>query len=355
MRYKIDGHGHLLPKAHEIPAFMKEEKVFWISEDGSQMRQKGWSRPIDDKSYFVEGKLEWMERHNIDHEVILNLSQLYCNGMKKKLARDVMKFQNDFNAGIQSTFPKKFTCGFVIQPAYVKTALREIERCHKELGLDLMCLPTHFLHASGQWKSVGSSHMDPIFELANSYNLAVQIHPYDAPRIIGLQNKYWRFHLVWMCALSADTYHMMCANDIPSRFSQLRFCFSHGNQMAQVNLGRRIQGFKGRPDLFIGTPTPEKHLLSRNIYVDSIVHDILSFKLLVSRMTSGQIIAGIDDPYPLGEMDNVEGSYPGKVINDAVLMGVISRRERSEIWYDNVLNWLYGADQSQFIDRTGLN
>ena len=86
-----------------------------------------------------------MKDYGIDHEVILNLSQLYCNGMKKKWAREVIKFQNEFNAAAQEKYPKQITSGFVVQPAHIKDALKEIERCVNEFNLQLLCLPTHCL------------------------------------------------------------------------------------------------------------------------------------------------------------------------------------------------------------------
>ena len=75
-------------------------------------------------------------------------------------------------------------------------ALKEIARCVNELGLKLLCLPTHFLNAKGEWLSVAEVDLDPIFELANEYGLAVQIHPYDGEKMIALKNQYWRFHWV---------------------------------------------------------------------------------------------------------------------------------------------------------------
>jgi len=36
---RINAHGHLLPYPAEIPAFMKEKKIFWVTEDKSCMCQ----------------------------------------------------------------------------------------------------------------------------------------------------------------------------------------------------------------------------------------------------------------------------------------------------------------------------
>ena len=99
----------------------------------------------------VKKKLEWMEQHKIDHGVMLNLSQLYCNGWEEQDCFDGIRFQNDFNASIQKDYPDKFTCGFVVQPLYIDQALKEIDRCVNELGLKMLCLPTHFLNAKGEF------------------------------------------------------------------------------------------------------------------------------------------------------------------------------------------------------------
>ena len=64
------------------------------------------------------------------------------------------------------------------------------------------------------------------------------------------------------------------------RYPNIRTCFAHGGQMVQMNLGRRIQGFDGRPDLF-----EEKHSRKAvghsNIYFDTLVHDTGSFDLMI--------------------------------------------------------------------------
>lgn len=337
---KINGHGHLLPYPEEIPNFMREKGVFWVDKDRKFMRQGEWKRPVTDPSFFLREKLEWMDKNEIVHEVILNLSQLYCNGMERQLARDVIRFQNDYNASVQAGFPKKFTAGFVVQPAYIDDALKEMDRCVSELKMRLLCLPTHFLNKKGEWTAVADESTVPIFEKANELGLAVEIHPYDAPRMIALKDQFWRFHLVWMCAQTADTYHMFTLLDFPRRFPDVRTCFAHGNQFGQVNLGRRIQGFLGRPDLFEGASHPRKSTAAHNVFFDTLVHDVLSFEMLIRRQGVSQVLAGMDDPYPLGEMETVPGSYPGKIIDDGVEAGILTKQDRRDIWKKNVEIWI---------------
>lgn len=340
MLQKINAHGHLLPEPHQIPEFMRRERLFWVDNDKAYMRQGDWSRPITAPSFFLEAKREWMAAQGIEHSVILTLSQLYGNGWNQQQVQDALGFQNDFNAGVQADYPIEFTTGFVVQPRFIDVALREIERCVEEHGMRLLCLPTHYYNAQEQWTSVADRSVDPIWELANHYGLAVEIHPYDGQKIIALKDQHWRFHLVWMMAQTADTLHEYTLRGMPQRFSKVRTCFAHGCMLGQANYGRRMQGFLGRPDLFEGTQSPEESLGHPNLFFDTLVHDVWTLQLLLKRCGSTQVVAGIDDPYPLGEMENVPNSYPGKVLDDAVREQLITIEEQQAIWCDNVWRWL---------------
>ncbi|MEM7037873.1 MAG: amidohydrolase family protein [Bacteroidota bacterium] len=319
---------------------MKDKKLFWIDADKKYMRQGNWSRPITDPSFFIHEKMEWMERYGIDHGVMLCLSQLYCNGWDEQDCADGIRFQNDYNASVQKEYPDKFTCGFVVQPLYLDQALREMERCVKELGLRILCLPTHFLNGRGEWLSVAEAEVDPIYELANEYDLAVQIHPYDGEKMIALRNQYWRFHLVWMMAQCADTLHVFTLRDLPNKFPKMRTSFAHGGMLGIANYGRRIQGFDGRPDIFQGYQDPRKTLGHKNLFFDTLVHDSYTLDLMKRRVGAGQIIMGLDDPYPLGEMEGVGTSYPGRVVDFAVETGILTAQEAKDIWCKNVQTWL---------------
>lgn len=346
---KINGHGHILPEPKEIPQFMRDKKLFWIDDDRKFMRQGDWTRPITDPSFFFNEKLEWMERYKIDHAVMLNLSQVYCNGWERQDAYDAIRWQNDFNASVQERRPDKFTTGFVVQPLYVEDALKEIERCVTEYDMPLLCLPTHFLNKDGEWLSVVDDSVEPIFELANHYKLAVEIHPYDGEKMVKLKDSYWRFHLVWMMAQTADTLHFYSLKDYVNKFPELRTCFAHGCMLGQANYGRRLQGYDGRPDLFEGAHDPRAALGHPNLFFDTLVHDSYTLQLLKTRVGAGQIVAGLDDPYPLGEMEGVKNSYPGRVIDFAVEANILTKKESDEIWFDNVMRWI-GRDLSKLIN-----
>ena len=175
----------------------------------------------------------------------------------------------------------------------------------------------------------------------------MEIHPYDGEKFIKLENTSWRFHLIWMLAQCADAYHFLTLNGYQEKFPNMRTCFAHGGQLAQINLGRRIQGFDGRPDLFEGQHHPRKAVGHKNIFFDTLVHDTGSLKLLVENQGYKQVLMGLDDPYPLGEMESEsQSSYPGKILDLAMERNIIDQNEYNAIWEDNVIQWLCGDDKT---------
>ena len=113
------------------------------------------------------------------------------------------------------------------------------------------------------------------------------------------------------------------------------------------------RAFDGRPDLFEGKHRPRKAIGHPNIYFDTLVHDTFSLELMVKRQKgTDQIILGLDDPYPLGEMESErQSSYPGKLLDLAVDEGIINSKQRDEIWSNNVIRWLCGSNQDAFMER----
>jgi len=76
-----------------------------------------------------------------------------------------------------------------------------------------------------------------------------------------------------------------------------------------------------------------------------LVHDTGSLQLLVENQGYKQVLMGLDDPYPLGEMESEsQSSYPGKILDLALERTIITQPEYDAIWEDNVIQWLCGDD-----------
>ena len=68
-----------------------------------------------------------------------------------------------------------------------------------------------------------------------------------------------------------------------------------------------------------------------------------------------QVLVGLDDPYPLGEMESVvQSSYPGKILDLAKDRNIITSEDADHMWEDNVIQWLCGDDEKakkKLVDR----
>ena len=107
-KLRINGHSHLLPYPEQIPSFMKEKEIFWVDDERKHMLQKGWKRPVTDSSFFLDEKLLWMEKNRLDHAVVLNLSQLYGNGLRLEYMKCVGKHKTfKFNSSTQRSISHK--------------------------------------------------------------------------------------------------------------------------------------------------------------------------------------------------------------------------------------------------------
>ena len=59
------------------------------------------------------------------------------------------------------------------------------------------------------------------------------------------------------------------------------------------------------------------------------------------------MVLGLDDPYPLGEMESEpQSSYPGKILDLAVEREIIDQDEYDAMWSDNTVRWLCGDDSA---------
>ncbi len=73
-KLKINGHSHLLPYPEDIPSFMREKEIFWVDDERKYMLQKNWKRPVTDSSFFLNEKLEWMDKFNIEKALLLPIN-----------------------------------------------------------------------------------------------------------------------------------------------------------------------------------------------------------------------------------------------------------------------------------------
>jgi aminocarboxymuconate-semialdehyde decarboxylase len=217
---------------------------------------------------------------------------------------------NDHIAEIVRAHPARFTGLATIPLQDPELAARELERCVRDLGLRGAQIGTH-IDANPHFGRIDTLNLDnaalqPVWSAAEQLDAAIFVHPWD---MLGKErmSKYW---LPWLVGMPAETSLAVCSmifGGVFERFPKLRVAFAHGGGAFPFTIGRIEHAFHVRPDLCAidNKANPRSYLATADrparFYVDSLVHDADSLRLLVKLFSASRVALGSDYPFPLGE------------------------------------------------------
>ena len=159
----------------------------------------------------------------------------------------------------------------------------------------------------------------------------VLVHPWDMPA--GPRLDRWMAR--WLTGMPAETHLSLLSMILGGVFDQvpasLRLCFAHGGGSFAFWLGRMDNAWHRRGDLVRGgSQHPPSHYIDR-FFVDSVVFEHASLRLLVETLGEDQVVTGSDYPYPLGERP------AGAVVRTAAFL---SEPQRDKLLSVNALRFL---------------
>jgi aminocarboxymuconate-semialdehyde decarboxylase len=139
----------------------------------------------------------------------------------------------------------------------------------------------------------------------------------------------------WLTGMPAETHLSVLAmilggvfDDVPDT---LRLCFAHGGGSFAFWVGRADNAWHRRGELVRGRSAyPPSHYLDR-FFVDTVVFEQASLRLLVDVLGEDQIVLGSDYPYPLGERP------AGQVVRTAEFL---SDEQRDKLLSGNAMRFL---------------
>lgn len=181
-------------------------------------------------------------------------------------------------------------------------AVRELERCVRELGLAGVQIGSHV----NDW-NLDAPELFPVFECAAELGAAVFVHPWD---MMGRERmpKYW---LPWLVGMPAESALAICSvifGGVLERLPTLRIAFAHGGGSFPGTIGRIEHGFRVRPDLCAVDNRKSPRTYLGSFYTDSLVHDPDLLVHLLKLIGPQRVALGSDFPFPLGE------AHPGRLI-----------------------------------------
>lgn len=335
--FKVDIHTHILPatwpnlrERYGYGGFIRLEHHKPCC--ARMMMDDKFFREIQDNCWDPQVRLHDCEEHKVGVQVLSTVPVMFNYWARPEHTLDLSKTLNNHIAGVVADYPDRFVGLGTLPMQAPDLALKELERCMKELGMAGVQIGTHI----NDW-NLEAPELFPVFEAAEALGAAVFVHPWN---MYGKKkmSKYW---LPWLVGMPAETSMAICSmifGGVLERLPRLRVAFAHGGGSFPATIGRIARGFEVRPDLCAvdNNVNPRDYL--GKFYFDSLVHDPLVLDYLVKLAGANSIALGTDYPFPLGELQ------PGKLIES--MPYDLATKER--MLHGTALEWL-NLKKEQFL------
>jgi aminocarboxymuconate-semialdehyde decarboxylase len=335
---KIDIHTHLLPP--ELPRFAERFGYGgFITLEHHQpcrarmMRDDGrFFREVESNCWDPARRLQECDATGVTVQVLSTVPVMFNYWTKPEHGAELARFLNDHLASVVKAHPRRFVGLGTVPLQSPELAVRELERCVRELGLSGVQIGTHV-----DGTNLGEPSLHPFFEAAAELGAAVFVHPWD---MLGeaRMKKYW---MPWLVGMPAEVSLAICSllfSGTLEKLPKLRVAFAHGGGAFPGSFGRIEHGFQVRPDLVaVDNPVSPREYLGR-FWVDSLVHDPEMLRLIVRLFGPEKVALGSDYPFPLGE------AHPGSLVES---MADFDVKTRERLLWRNALEWL-GRSREEF-------
>jgi len=282
-------------------------------------------REIRDNCWDPHRRLEDCDRHSVSVQVLSTVPVLFSYWAKPEHAYDFSRLLNDHVAGVVGEFPHRFAGLGTVPMQAPDLAVKELERCVRDLGLQGIEIGSHVNGLNLDHPSIF-----PVLEAAEQLGAAVFVHPWDMMAKERM-SKYW---LGWLVGMPAETALAICSvifGGVLERLPRLRIAFAHGGGAFPGTIGRIDHGFRCRPDLVaVDNPRGPRDYLGR-FYLDSLVHDADALQHLIRLVGADRVALGSDYPFPLGEDE------PGRLIES---LADVSPADRQRLLAGTALEFL---------------
>ena len=336
-RLRIDLHTHILPRTWpDLEKRYGYGGFLHLEHHGpgcARMMQGGrFFRDVSENTWDPARRMVDCDAAAVDVQVLSTVPVMFSYWAKPEHGHDLSRLLNDHLAGVVTDHPKRFTALGTLPLQDADLACKEMERCVRELRL-----PGVQIGSNVNGRNLDDRELFSVFEAAQDLDAAVFVHPWD---MLG-KNRHGKYWLAWLVGMPAETATAICSillGGVLERLPRLKIGFAHGGGSFPGTFGRIQHGFDVRPDLVAvdNDHAPREYL--GKFYVDSLVHDAGSLRLLLGMVGAERIALGSDYPFPLGE------ARPGALIDS---MDDLDTRTKARLLGETALEFL-GLEAGRF-------
>ena len=306
------GYGDFIHLDHHKPCcarMMKGDKFF---------------REIESNCWEPKDRIIDMSATDVDIQVLSTIPVLFNYWAKPSEGLETARFLNDHICSCVTNHQDKFIGLGTVPLQDIDLAIKEMERCIKELKM-----PGIEIGSNINQLNLSDKKFDPFWEAAQDLNCSIFIHPWE---MMG-ENEMMKYWLPWLVGMPAETARAICSlifGGVMEKYPNLKFAFAHGGGSFPATVGRVEHGWKVRPDLCaVDNPVNPRDYLGK-FWVDSLVHDEVSFDVLLKTVGADKICVGSDYPFPLGEQ------RPGELVESMDM----SVETKQKIMFENAMDFL---------------
>ena len=223
---KIDSHAHILPRDwpnlaakfgdDRFPVMTHTDERHRIYKDGKFFRE------VWDSAFDPQTRIDDYARFGVDVQVISTVPVLFSYWAPGHQALELHRHLNDHMAGICRDHPRHYAGIGTVPLQAPELAIRELERCIDELGLQGVQVGSH----CNDW-NLDAPELFPFFEAAADLGAAILVHPWDMMGMASMP-KYW---MPWLVGMPAEQSRAACClafGGVLERLPELRVMLAHG-------------------------------------------------------------------------------------------------------------------------------
>ncbi|MGF3056556.1 amidohydrolase family protein [Microbacterium sp. YY-01] len=294
----IDIHAHYVPQQWPALAGTPPRPTLRVDgpRDATIMLGSQEFRRIDDASWNADKRLEDMDTHGIDLQVMSPTPVFFSYEQHPDAATQVASIFNDLALDIAAQGEGRLLPFCQVPLQDTDAACAELDRC-----LDAGHVGVEIGNHVGD-RDLDDAGIVTFLQHCADRDVPVFIHPWDMPNGPRLD----RWMAQWLVGMPSETHLSILALILGGVFDrvgpELRLCFAHGGGSFPFWIGRMDNAWQHRNDIIGTSALPPSGYLDR-FSVDTLVFDHAPLRMLIDTMGADRVMLGSDYPYPLGEQN----------------------------------------------------